>query len=254
MTPMDEEAPPAPQRPPPARPAAPPLVAPATANALALGITLTGAGVLAYAFDPQRAGQTAMLASIGGFYAVLATVTLYLLHQRGELGRWLLPARGDITLAAVTAGMLYGAARIVASLVATHGSPHELWIMRIYLQIGEAGEPERRLLGVAVFVVAALEEITWRGLLMRSLQGVAGPARACVLTTLLYAVAHLPTLSLLRMPGAGYNPLVVLAALGCGLVWGLMVLRTGRLTPAILAHALFSWSIIEFPLWQPYAA
>jgi hypothetical protein len=33
-----------------------------------------------------------------------------------------------------------------------------------------------------------------------------------------------------------------------------MVLRTGRLTPAILAHALFSWSIIEFPLWQPYAA
>ncbi len=249
MSRMDEETPPAPAPP----PAAPPFVSAEAANALAIGITLTSAGVLAYAFDPARAGQTAMLASIGGFYAVLATLTLYLLHQRGELGRWLLPARGDITLAAVTAGVLYGGARIVASALAAHGSAHELWIMRIYLQIGEAGEPERRLLGAAVFAIAALEEIAWRGLLMPALASAAGRARACVLTTLLYAVAHLPTLTLLRMPGAGYNPLLVLAALGCGLVWGLMVLRTGRLTPAILAHALFSWSIIELPLWQPYA-
>jgi membrane protease YdiL (CAAX protease family) len=250
MNRMDEEPRPAGEE----APAAPPLASATMANALALGITLTSAGVIAYAFAPARAGQTAMLASIGGLYAVLATAALYQLHRRGDLRRLLLPARGDITLAAVTAGVLYGAARIVASALAAHGSSHELWIMRIYLQIGEAGEPERRLLGAAVFAVAALEEIAWRGLLMRSIQGVAGPLRACVITTLLYAAAHLPTLALLRMPGAGYNPLVVLAALGCGLVWSLMVLRTGRLTPAILAHALFSWSIIEFPLWQPYAA
>jgi membrane protease YdiL (CAAX protease family) len=44
---------------------------------------------------------------------------------------------------------------------------------------------------------------------------------------------------------------VVLAAFGCGMVWSLLVIRTGRLTPALLAHALFSWSIIEFPLWTP---
>jgi membrane protease YdiL (CAAX protease family) len=226
---------------------------PALVNALALGMTLTAAGVLAYAFDPARAGQTSMLVALGAFYAALTAAALYRLHRRGELGRRFRPARGDITLAAVTAGVLYGAVRIGAMVLAPAGSPHELWLARIYLQIGEAGAPERRLLGVAVFTVAALEEIAWRGLLMRSIQDSAGPLRACVITTLLYAVAHLPTLSLLRMPGAGYNPLVVLAALACGLVWSLMVLRTGRVTPALLAHALFSWSIIEFPLWQPFA-
>jgi membrane protease YdiL (CAAX protease family) len=224
---------------------------PALANALAIGVTLTGAGVLAYAFDPARAGQGKMLAAIGGFYAVLTALALYRLHRRGELRGSFIPVRGDITFAAVTAGVLYGGARIAASLLATPGSPRELWIMRIYLQIGEVGAPGRRLLGAAVFTVAALEEIAWRGLVMRAIQDVSGSLRAAAITTVLYAAMHLPTLTLLRMPGAGYNPLVVTAALGCGMVWSLMVLRNGRLTPAVLAHALFSWSIVEFPLWQP---
>jgi hypothetical protein len=77
------------------------------------------------------------------------------------------------------------------------------------------------------------------------------PRRAALISSLLYAAAHLPTLFLLRPPGGSLNPLVMLAALGCGLVWSFLVLRTGRLTPAILAHALFSWSVIEFPLWAP---
>jgi membrane protease YdiL (CAAX protease family) len=221
------------------------------ANAAAIGVTLTGAGVLAYAFDPARAGQARMLAAIGAFYAVLTVPTLYRLYRRGELRRSFVPARGDITFAAVTAGVLYGGARIGASLLASPGSPRVHWLERIYLQIGEVGAPESRLLGASVFAVAALEEIVWRGLVMRSIQDVSGSFRAVAITTLLYAAAHLPTLSLLRMPPAGYNPLLVAAALGCGLVWSLMVVRNGRLTPAVLAHALFSWSIVEFPLWQP---
>jgi uncharacterized protein len=221
----------------------------AMANALAIGVTLTGAGMIAYAFHPARAGQSRMLGALGGFYAVLTALALYLLYRRGELRR-LLPVRGDITLAAVTAGVLYGGARSAGLLLASPGSPRELWIMRIYLQIGDLSAPGRKLLGAAVFTVAALEEIVWRGLVMRSLQDVTGSFRAALITTLLYTAAHLPTLSLLAMPVAGYNPLVVLAAFGCGLVWSLMVLRTGRLTPAVLAHALFSWSIIEFPMWR----
>ena len=123
--------------------------------------------------------------------------------------------------------------------------------MRIYLQIGDLSAPGRNLLGAAVFTVAALEEIAWRGLVMRSMQDVTTGPRAAALTTLLYAAAHLPTVSLLRMPGAGPNPLLVVAALGCGMVWSLLVLRNGRLVPAVLAHAVFTWSLIELPLWQP---
>jgi len=224
---------------------------PGTVNALVLGVTLTNAGAIAYAFDPARAGQSAMLASLAAFYALLASLALYRLHLRGELVRRFAPARGDITLAAATAGVLYGAAHIVASIFAAPGSPRELWVVRLYLQLGDPDAPGRSLVGVAVFGVAALEEIVWRGLVMPSIQDVAGPWRAVTFSTVLYAAAHLPTLVLLRAPGAGYNPLVLLAALGCGLVWSLLVLRTGRLVPALLAHALFSWSIIEFPLWQP---
>ena len=222
----------------------------AVAGAAALGVTLTGAGVLAYAFNPARAGEGRMLGALGGFYALLSALALYRLHLRGELRRAFLVVRGDITMAAVSAGGLYAAARVVRALLA--GSPRELWIIRIYLQIGDLSGPGSKLLGAAVFAVAALEEIVWRGLVMRSLQdaGTGGP-RAAVLTTLLYAAAHLPTLTLLRMPGAGLNPLLVAATLGCGLVWSLMALRSGRLIPSVLAHAVFTWALIEFPLWQP---
>jgi membrane protease YdiL (CAAX protease family) len=134
-------------------------------------------------------------------------------------------------------------------LLAPAGSPRELWIMRVYLQMGAM--TERRLLGATVFAIAALEELVWRGLVMRSQQEVASGARAAIVTSVFYAAAHLPTLSLLRTPGAGYNPLLVAAALACGIVFSLLVLRTGRLTPALMAHALFSWSLVEFPLWQP---
>jgi membrane protease YdiL (CAAX protease family) len=230
------------------RPSAPATSA-AFANAVALGVTLTSAGVIAYAFAPERAGEPSMLAALGALYAALGAFTIYRMHQRGELRRRFLPARGDITFAAVTAGGLYGAVRIGGSLLAPIGSPRELWIMRVYLQMG--GMPERRLLGATVFAIAALEELVWRGLVMRSQQDVSSNTRAALLSTLLYAAAHLPTLSLLRMPGAGPNPLLVVASLACGLVFALLVLRTGRLTPALLAHALFSWSLIEFPLWQP---
>ena len=75
--------------------------------------------------------------------------------------------------------------------------------------------------------VAALEEISWRGFVYSLLEERLGTRRAWPATAVLYALAHLPTVFLLRDPFAGPNPLVVLAALGCGLVWGLIVARTG---------------------------
>jgi membrane protease YdiL (CAAX protease family) len=228
-----------------------PATAPALANGLALGITLSTAGVVSYAFNPARAGQGSMLAALGAFYAALSVPALYRLHRRGELRRRFRPAYGDITLGAATAGVLYGSARIVGTLIAAHGSPREAWVAALYHQLGNPDAPGRTLTGAAVFAIAALEEIVWRGLVMGSIQDVAGPWRGAIYTTLLYAAAHLPTLVLLRAPLSGDNPLVIVAALGCGLVWSLMVLRTGRLVPSLVAHALFSWAIIEFPLWQP---
>ncbi|MEZ4295896.1 MAG: CPBP family intramembrane glutamic endopeptidase [Polyangiaceae bacterium] len=91
--------------------------------------------------------------------------------------------------------------------------------------------------------------------------GAASSCAPCAITTapsapgsggsLLYAVAHASTLSLLAHPVAGWNPLLVAAAFGGGLVWGHLYNRTGRLAPGMFAHALFSWAIVDFPLWRP---
>ncbi|MFO0762209.1 MAG: type II CAAX endopeptidase family protein [Byssovorax sp.] len=252
-SPDPEEADDAPEAadPPASSAASGPLDAPREAISVAAGVTLATGLVMTFAFDPARAGTPAMLIAIGLNYALITALALYRLKQRGELAARFRPAGGDLTLGAVTAGLLYGAAHLVEHTVASRGTPREAWVMRLYLQLGDPQAVGRVLVGGAVFVVAALEEIAWRGLVMRSLEGVLDKKRALALTSALFAVAHLPTLYLLRDPTAGYNPLIVLAALGCGTVWGVIYLRTDRLLPSLFAHAFFSWAIVEFPIWRP---
>lgn len=239
----EEEGPPSAPPPPPVRPR--------DAVSLAFAVTIATGAVITFAFDPKRAGQASIIGSIGALYAILGVVAAVRLHRRGQLYASLRPAGGDMTLGAVSAGLLYGLARIVQMMLAGHGSPREAWVVRLYLQLGDPTAAGPGLVGLAVFAVAALEEIVWRGLVMRALGDALGATRALVYATLLFGLAHAPTVWLLRDPMAGPNPLVLLAALGCGFVWGAIMLRTGRLLPAVLAHALFSWAVIEFPLWRP---
>lgn len=227
------------------------LTSPRGALFTALGVTAVTAAGIAYAFDPRRAGQPSMLISLGALYAVLATFAVLRLRRQGDLRTALRPLGGDLSLGAASAGLLYGVAHIVEQSVAKHGAPQEAWLMRLYLQLGDPNAQGRMLLGVIVVAIAALEELTWRGLVMRSLHEVLGGGRAWILSSLLFALAHAPTMLLLGDPIAGRNPLVVLAALGGSLVWGALVLRSNRLVPSLFSHALFTWAIVEFPLWRP---
>ncbi|MEP7123422.1 MAG: CPBP family intramembrane glutamic endopeptidase [Byssovorax sp.] len=227
------------------------LSSPAEALSVAVGVTLATGIVIAFAFDPARAGTRAVLIALGLFYVVIGAFAIRRLDQRGELRSRFRPASGDFALGAAVAGGLFGIAHLVDQVLAPHGSIREAWIIRVYLQIGDPNAPGHVLVGGAVFLIAAVEELVWRGLVMRTLEAVYGARTALIVTAVLYAVAHAPTLYLLADPAAGLNPLVVLAALGCGLVWGLVYLRTERLVPALFAHALFSWAVVEFPIWRP---
>lgn len=222
-----------------------------TAALVAGGVTLGTAAVVSVVFDPARAGQASVLVVMGVFYAVLTAAALLRLQRRGELRAVMRPAAGDLTFGAVTAGLLYGAAMAAHLTITPRGTPREAWIVLTYLQIGDPALVNLHLLGGVIFVIAALEEIVWRGLVMRVLQAPLGPQRAWLLSTVLFGAAHLPAMFLLRDPIAGLNPLLPLAATGCGFVWGYLANRTGRMIPAIFAHALFTWAVIEFPLWQP---
>lgn len=220
-----------------------------TAMLIAGGVALADTIAVAIAFRPGRSGAV-LIGIIGGLYLVLGTVAVLRLRQRGEARGALRPAPGDLAFGAAVAAVMYFGATAGHLLLSAPGTPREAWIIRLYLLFGDPAESSLVVSG-AVFVVAMLEELTWRGLVQRALQDGLGPIRAVLITSVLFAVAHLPTVYLLADPFAGPNPLIVLAALGCGLVWGTIAVRTRRLWPALFAHGFFSWAVVEFPVWRP---
>lgn len=233
------------------RPSLPPALPAKAALPIAVGVTVAVALVLRYAFHPDRAGTWAMLLALFAVYAPLAVLAIYAILKEGRAAAELRPRGGDLSFGALVGGLLFGAVMAGRQLVFAPDSPQNWWIARIYLQLGDLSNNRILWVGLAVLVIAVLEEIVWRGLVMRSLRAPFGPVRAWILSSALYAVAHVGTISLLAHPVAGPNPLVVGAALVCGLVWGHLYNRTGRLVPSLFAHGLFSWAIVDFPLWRP---
>jgi membrane protease YdiL (CAAX protease family) len=222
---------------------------------IALVVTALVAASMSLAMRLESAGKPIVLLAPGVLYAVLTVLAVLQMRRDGTLGEKLRPRSGDLTFGALVTVMLYMGAIAVRMFLAPNGTVRQAWIIRIYEQIGDPEALQRRVVFVslAVVMVAILEEIAWRGYVFSSLEERIGTRRAWSVTAVLYAAAHLPSVFLLRDPAvdAGINPLVVLAALGCGLVWGLVVARTGRLPVAIFSHALFTWCVaIQFPLWR----
>ena len=216
----------------------------------AIGVTLVAAAALGYAFQPEQAGHVRMLMILGGAYGLLLVGACVWLGRRGQLAAKMAPRRGDITFGALLAVGTYMVATLAHLAISGRGSPREPWMMRIYLQIGDPQAAAVFVVGLSVLAIAAAEEVVWRGWVMGSLAQRLTARRAWLLSTALYAVAHLPTVYLLRDPLAGPNPLLVLAALGGGLVWGYLAMRVDRLGPSMVGHALLAWAVVEYPLWR----
>jgi membrane protease YdiL (CAAX protease family) len=150
---------------------------------------------------------------------------------------------------------LFGAAWAFSRLVTPVGSTREIWLVSLYSQIGDPRVLQRHAPAVAgvVAVVAFGEELVWRGTVTQLLAERVGSRSAWAWSAALYALAYVPTMWALRA-NAGIDPVLVIAALGGGLLWGAMARAFGRLAPSILAHALFDWAVLMmFPLWGPGA-
>jgi uncharacterized protein len=209
---------------------------------------VTVAVAAAFWFGGSRSGQ-ALLASLGGLYLLLGAFAVWRLKSADDL-RLLKPRSGDFTFAALVAALLYGLAFVFHALVTSPGEPKQAWVMRVYMLLGDPLSPQRYLVGVAAAAIGLLEELTWRGLVTPALESRLGILKGNVLAVLLYAVAHVPTMWLLGDPTAGLNPLLVVASLGCGAAWSYLRWRMERLPPVLLSHALFTWAVVEFPLWR----
>jgi membrane protease YdiL (CAAX protease family) len=222
----------------------------AKAGAVAAAVTVFAAIATQLAFSPERSGSPTMALAPGLLYLVLAALAALRLRGRGELAAALTPRGGDLTIGALGAGLLYAGGMAGRLLLAPAGSAEEAWVIRVVLHMGDPSEPTIHVLAAAVLVTAALEEVAWRGLVMPLLADSLGGVRGWLVTTGLYGLAHVPSLWLLSDVAAGPNPGIVGAALAGGFVWGYMALRFQRLGPAVFAHALFSWAMVEFPLWR----
>lgn len=82
------------------------------------------------------------------------------------------------------------------------------------------------------------EELVWRGVLQTSFARRFGQYGGAILAASAYALAHAPLGS----------PVLVLAALACGLCWSALRGATGSLVPTLVAHIVWDAVIL---LWLP---
>jgi membrane protease YdiL (CAAX protease family) len=229
---------------------------PAVAAFVAAAVAITGSAAY-FAFQPGRSGTPAFWALAAAPSVVLGVAALAWARHEALLGEWLVPKSGDFTWGVAGAAAFFGLAWAGSRLVAPVGSTREIWMASLYGQIGDPRALQAHAPAVAatIAVAAFSEEVLWRGAVTRLVADRVGSRWAWVWAAGLYALAYVPTAWSLRASdgaGGGLDPVLPVAALGGGLLWGAMARVLGRLAPGILAHALFDWAVLMmFPLWGP---
>jgi uncharacterized protein len=93
-----------------------------------------------------------------------------------------------------------------------------------------------------LFPIGFGEEIFWRGFIQSGLQQRINGLWALMITTILYTLVHLPT----------GNPVLLLAAFTCGIVWGSLYYALKSVVPVLVSHMLWDVAIfVIFPI-HPY--
>lgn len=218
---------------------------------IAIVVAAVGAGAF-FGFQRELSESPMFFVVVGAPTCAFGIAAILRARKDGVLADRLRPKWGDFSLAALGAVALYALAWAFTRLVTAPGSRRTVWLMSLYGQLGRPSDLQAHALsiGVAIFVLAAMEELLWRGLVTDLVAERVGSRSAWIVAAVLYAVAHVPSMWPLRAD-AGLNPILPIAALGAGLFWGAMTQRTGRLLPAILSHALFDWAVVMmYPLWS----
>jgi hypothetical protein len=172
------------------------------------------------------------------FWVMLTLSTSLLSVVAFVLGRPLLSAREftakNLLLGVLLAALVYAlfylgnqflmvASRLFPSLLPDRAGN----IASVYANLGGLSPA---LVGLLLFFPIGFgEEIFWRGFVQRRFSERGSATSALMITTLLYTAIHVPT----------GNPVLILAALTCGLFWGAFYWATGSLVPVLVSHMLW---------------
>jgi NADH dehydrogenase len=143
--------------------------------------------------------------------------------------RRIAPTFGRVGLGLAAGALLYGLTRAVVLLFtavwpgwASHARELSAW------KEGYSAP----FLWVTLFMIVVAEEAYWRGVIARFASERVGAALGIVAGAALYTLAHAATM----------NPLLLVAAFGCGLYWGLLAAATDDLTAPIVSHLV--WDVM----------
>jgi uncharacterized protein len=211
-------------------------------------VVVVSTAAVAFAMRPELAGTRALYLIVAAAYAALAAWALWEMWDDGTLVDRLSPRWGDLSIGVIVAMLLIGGSWAGRVMLSSSGTPRQAWLYRLYLQLGSAEEVQRSLLLIVLLIlIPVLEEIVWRGMVLQHLTARLGPRRAWPLAALLYAFSVAPSVFTLADPIAGPNPLLFVAALGCGIFWTFIASRTNRLPPSIISHVAFTYfSVTQF--------
>lgn len=210
-----------------------------------------GGGALSMEIDPRRrtavalvcialwsaaaasAGRIGVWLALGGTATALGLAVFVLDRSRFR----------DLLRPSPRLGLL-GVAVGVAMAAATHLVYPVLARLVPFIASDAAGlydafrSPSRVVAALALAPVILGEELVWRGAVQDAFVRRLGLAGGVLLAAGAYALALAPLGS----------PILVLAALLCGLLWGALRIATGSLLPPLLAHLVWDALVL---LWLP---
>lgn len=200
---------------------------PPSTVALALGC------VAAWLAAASSARLLGIWLAIGGAAVVLGIAVLVL--DRAASRATLRPSLRLVLLGTVVGGMMTAATHLLYPLLIATAP----FIARDTAFLYSAFRaPSLAIASLALVPVILGEELVWRGVVQAALVQRCGSWAGISLTAAAYALAHAPLGS----------PVLVLAALLCGLCWGALRIASGSLVPTLVAHLLWDALVL---LWLP---
>jgi membrane protease YdiL (CAAX protease family) len=180
--------------------------------------------VVLWASAAASADALGMWRALGGTAVGLGLFVVVL--DAGAVRALLRPTRAAVVAGAVAAAAMVAATYGLYSLVSRVAPALARDTAQLYARFDAGPHAWRAILLVPIVVG---EEIVWRGLVQGALARRLGAGPTVVVAALIYAAVHAPVGS----------SVLVLAALGCGLVWGGLRANTAGLAAPIIAHLVW---------------
>lgn len=180
-----------------------------------------------------------------GFVLVPLGVSAAFAARRGELRPWLTASFSrPIGLPSLLLCALFGGAGLALSYV------YGVWSGRADLWRSAYPTAASAAAGcVYLLITALLEELAWRGFLLRAVSEAAGKRSALVYTGLAWAVWHIPMWSIRNALGWEEIAVYFLGTLLLSLLFGVYFLRYGNVLTVSLLHMLFNTCFLAPMSW-----